>query len=304
MLLLVLVWMTTACSMAQTEVVKAVTLGEFVISADDSFDTADFMEIVMTDSSFYQAFLNLKYYPHLFESTLEVRDKKERDKGMLRRSAQQHLQDGLRWVEITEETSNGKVFKRNGEHRYLTAEMYDELFFGEEKERPTLDIIEYEMAEVRGNRIDKFKSQLKKMMFNPGRAIVSVPLIGNKMAIFSDDMAKYYDYSIYSAYTADSVYCYVFQVDAKPEHKADRTVIKRMVSYFDKADLQVLYREYELSNNTPLFDFDIWMRVDNDYSSGVLLPKRIQYRGDWDIPFKSPEIIDFDIRCRDYRLQE
>jgi len=288
---------------AQDQVVKAVQLQEFIISADDDFDTEDFMEIVMTDSSFYQSFLNLKYYPHAFDSKLLVFDKKERDKGTLDRTANQYLEDGLRWVEVTSETSNGKVYKRNGEHKYLTAEMYDELFFEEGKERPTLDIVEYEQKEVKGNRIDRYKSQLKKMMFNPGQSISSVPLVGKKMAIFSDEMAKYYDYSIYSAYDNDSVYCYVFQVDAKPEFGKNKTVIKSMISYFSKADMNVLHREYRLSNNTALFQFDIYMKVDNYMQDGVLLPSKIKYVGDWDIPFKSPEIIRFDIDCSDYRLE-
>lgn len=293
---------TCMMSYGQDDVVKAVQLGEIIISSDDEFNVEDFMQIVMTDSSFYQAFLNLRYYPHKFDSHLEVFDKKEREKGKLDRKARQLLEGGLRWVEIEEEKNNGKVYKKNGTHRYLTAEMYDELFFGTEKERPTLEIHEFEQREVKGNRIDKFKSQLKKMMFNPGQSIGTVPLIGKKMAIFSDDMAPYYDYRIYSDFTPDSVYCYVFQVDAKEEAGKNKTVIKSMKSYFEKGSMKVLSREYVLTNNTPIFRFNIWMMVDNDLVNGVLLPRRIQYKGDWDIPFKYPEIIDFDIRCTDYKL--
>lgn len=284
------------------DVVKAVTLGEFVVSADDDFQVEDFMQKVMTDSSFYQAFMNLKYYPHLFDSEIEVFDKKDREKAKLKRNAQQFLDDEIRWVEILSETGNGKMYKRNGSHKYLTAEMYDELFFDSQKEPATLHIYEYEQQEVKGNKIDKYKSQLKKMMFNPGQAIVSVPLIGKKMAIFSDEMVEYYNYNIYSAYNQDSVYCYVFQIDAKPEFKSNKTVIKKMTSYFDKSTMQVLNREYVLSNNTPLFDFDIWMKVDNTIKNGVLLPKKISYIGDWDVPFRYPEIIKFDIRAWDYDL--
>ncbi|NNC82473.1 MAG: hypothetical protein HKN79_02770 [Flavobacteriales bacterium] len=203
-------------------------------------------------------------------------------------------------VHISEEKTNGRVYKRNGEHRYLTAEMYDEVFFPSSPEPVSPRISRFEQLETKESKLEKYKSQLKKMMFNPGQEILSVPFIGDKMDIFSPDMTKYYDYSVYSAYGPDSLYCYVFQVDAKPEYGKNRTVIKKMTSYFEKESLQVVSREYELSNNTLFFEFDIWMKVVNELRGGHLLPRRIQYDGDWDIPFKSAEIIRFDIQCADY----
>ncbi|NND94255.1 MAG: hypothetical protein HKN45_05275 [Flavobacteriales bacterium] len=285
---------------AQDEVKKAVQLPEFIISADDSFDSKAFMEHVLSDSSFYQAFINLKYVPHSFDSFLIVRNKGSKEKGNLTRKAIQSLAGNKRVVDITEEESNGKVFKKNGSHRYLTAEMYDEVFFPDEPESVGPTIARFEQIESKESKIDKYKSQLKKMLFNPGQEILSVPFIGDKMDIFSSEMIPYYDYSVYSSYTPDSVYCYVFQVDAKPEFARNKTVIKKMVSYFDKEHLQVVSREYSLSNNTLLFEFDIWMKVENDLVGRDLLPRRVQYNGDWDIPFRSAEIIQFDIRCRDY----
>ena len=282
------------------QVKKAVQLPEFVISADDSFDAEDFMSHVLSDSSFYQAFINLKYIPHHFDSRLVVQNKGSKEKGRLEREAVQSLESSKRIVEITKEESNGKIYKKNGEHKYLTAEMYDEVFYPDVPETVRPDIARFEQLETKDSKLDKYKSQLKKMLFNPGQEILSVPFIGDKMDIFNEEMVKYYDYSVYSAYTPDSVYCYVFQVDAKPEFSKNKTVIKKMVSYFEKESLNVISREYSLSNNTLLFEFDIWMKVQNDLRNGVLLPRRIQYDGDWDIPFKSAEIIQFDIRCSNY----
>ncbi len=281
---------------------RPIELAPFVISADNSLDVEDFMQKVLVDSSFYQAFINLKYIPHEFRSTLFVRNKGEQEKGKLDRTALQHLEDGKRVVEILTEESNGKIYKKNGYHRYLTAEMYDEVFFPSEPESVGPDITSFEQEEVKGSKLEKYRSQLKKMLFNPGQEIVSVPFIGDKMDIFSEDMIEYYDFSIYSAYTDDSVYCHVFQVDAKDDIRSNKTVIKRMVSYFDKKNMNVMSREYRLVNNTLLFEFDIWMHVENDLIAGKLLPRKIQYDGDWDVPFKGAEIISFDIRCRNYDL--
>lgn len=287
---------------SQEDIKKAVQLPEFVISADDSFNPEDFMDHVLNDSSFYQAFINLKYIPHEFDSDLVVRNKGEKEKGKLYREARQELTGQKRVVTIDHQETNGKVLKKNGQHKYLTAEMYDEVFFPDISESVGPSISKFEQLEQKGSKLDKFKSQLKKMMFNPGREILSVPFIGDKMDIFSEDMVEYYDYSVYSAYGPDSVYCYVFQVDAKGEFRSNKTVIKKMLSYFDKESLQVLSREYRLVNSTVLFQFDIWMKVENRLSQGKLLPRRIQYDGNWDIPFKSPEIIQFDIRCSNYDL--
>ena len=296
--------LSSFCSYAQDDAVfKAVQLKEFIITAEDDLDAQAFMEKVITDSSFYQAFLNLKYYPHQMNSFLEVRNKGEKEKAKLKRNATQHLAKNTRWVTIETEEITGKLYDRKGEHNYLTAEMYDELFFPKHPEPASRSISKMEQEEVKGSRMEEYKSQLKKMMFNPGQEISSVPFIGDRMDIFSTEMIPYYDYTVYSAYTADSVWCYVFHVEAKQGMSKNKTVIKRMISYFDKETMKVMNREYVLKNNTFLFDFDIWMKVDNEMRNGELVPMHIQYDGEWDIPFKSVENITFDIRCSGYQLK-
>jgi len=284
-------------------IVKAVQLKEFIITAEDDLDAVDFMEKVISDSSFYQAFLNLKYYPHQMSSYLEVRNKGEKGKASLKRKAKQTLSKGMREVKIESEEVKGKLYDRKGEHRYLTAEMYDEIFFPKNPEPTSLSISQMEQDEVKGSRMEEYKSQLKKMMFNPGQEISSVPFIGDRMDIFSAEMSPYYDYSVYSAYNADSVWCFVFHVEAKPGMSKNKTVIKRMISFFDKEDMKVMNREYVIQNNTLLFDFNIWMKVDNVKRGSEVLPARIQYDGDWDIPFRSVENVKFDIRCSQYELR-
>ena len=77
-------------------VVKAVQLKEFIITAEVGMDAQGFMDAVMADSSFYQSFINLKYFPHRMESFLEVRNKGEKEKANLRRRADQTLNQGKR----------------------------------------------------------------------------------------------------------------------------------------------------------------------------------------------------------------
>lgn len=287
---------------AQTDIAKLITLDEFVVSAGlEDFDAADFIRQIQEDTSFYQAFLNLKYFPHDIKSAMVVYEKDESERGTLQRKARQYLStDEMMWVDINYEISNGKLKNRNGNWKYLTAEMYDEVFFPTKKERVDNQIVQQEQ-ELSGSGLDKHKAQLKKMLFNPGKEIESVPLIGSKMAIFDQKMVPFYNYSIYAYSWQDSIPCIVFSCYVK-EGDEDEVVIRDMTSYFHRDTHEIIAREYRLAHKTILFDFDITMKVENTLQSGVLLPSKIAYTGQWDIPFKKPEIISFKIECTDYVL--
>lgn len=287
---------------AQTDVAKLVTLDEFVVSAGlEDFDAADFIEQIQKDTSFYQAFLNLKYFPHDIKSAMVVYEKDESERGTLQRRARQFLSTAeMMWVDITFEKNNGKLKKRNGDWRYLTAEMYDEVFFPSEPERVGNRIVKQEQ-ELSGSGLDKHKAQLKRMLFNPGAEISNVPFIGDKMAIFDEKMVPYYNYSIYAYDWQDTIPCIVFSCYAK-EDDADKTVIRDMTSYFHRDTHEVIAREYRLAHKTLFFDFDISMKVENTRQDGWLLPSHITYSGQWKVPFKKPEIISFQIECTDYML--
>lgn len=301
--LFILLFFGIAQANAQTDISKLIMLDEFVVSAGlEDFNAADFIKQIQEDTTFYQAFLNLKYFPHKLKSAMVVYEKDESEKGTLQRRATQFLSpDEMMWVEVTYEKTNGKLKKKNGSWRYLTAEMYDEVFFPAEKERVDDRIVQQEQ-ELGGSGLEKHKAQLKKMLFNPGQEIQSVPLIGKKMAIFDEKMVPFYNYSIFAHSWQDSIPCIAFSCYVK-EGSEDKVVIRDMTSYFHRDTHEVIAREYRLAHKTILFDFDITMRVENKLTNGFLLPHKVTYSGAWDIPFKKPEIISFQIECTDYVLQ-
>ncbi len=285
---------------AQTDIAKLVTLDEFVVSAGlENFDAADFIEQVQKDTTFYQAFLNLKYFPHDIKSAMVVYEKDESERGTLQRKARQFLStDEKMWVDITYENTNGKIKKRNGDWKYLTADMYDEVFFPTQKQHVDNKIVSKEQ-ELDGSGLEKHKAQLKKMLFNPGQEIENVPFIGDKMAIFDEKMVPFYMYSIYAYNWKDSIPCIAFSCYVK-EGLEEEVVIRDMTSYFHRDTHDVIAREYRLAHKTLFFDFDISMKVENKIENGWLLPEKISYSGQWDVPFKKPEIISFQIECSDY----
>ena len=298
--LITLLILSFSIAKAQTDIAKLITLDEFVVSAGlENFDAADFIEQVQTDTTFYQAFLNLKYFPHDIKSAMVVYEKDESERGKLQRKARQFLStDEKMWVDITYENSNGKIKKRNGDWKYLTAEMYDEVFFPTQKSHVDNRIVNRDQ-ELEGSGLEKHKAQLKKMLFNPGQEIENVPFIGDKMAIFDENMVPFYMYSIYAFNWKDSIPCVAFSCYVK-EGQEEEVVIRDMTSYFHRDTHDVIAREYRLAHKTIFFDFDISMKVENKIENGWLLPEKISYNGQWDIPFKKPEIISFQIECSDY----
>lgn len=276
-------------------------MDEVVISANN-WTLEEFIEKIQSDSSFYQAFINLKYYPHEVAGDMILMDRKGEVEDELELTAIQQLVDSERVVEVIEEKGGEKMKNRKGEFDYITCEMFDRVFFPDFQETVSTSIASLEQKEEKGSKIDRYKSQIKKMMFNPGSEISSLPFVGDKLDIFSSDMVPYYDYSASSGYTEDSVYCYVFEVKAKEEVKESKTVIKSMKSYFDKVNMQVLFRNYHLAFSNAFIDFDITMKVKNSWLDGVLVPALINYEGHWNIPFKKEEWVNFTVINTNWKI--
>ena len=55
----------------------------------------------------------------------------------------------------------------------------------------------------------------------------------------------------------------------------------------------MLAREYRIANSSVFLDFDITIRVQNTVVNGEPVPVRVDYDGDWDIPFRGREIVRF-----------
>lgn len=289
-------------SVTAQEVVKVVTLSEFIVRSEPDLNHEDFITQIVTDSSFYQAYINMRFYPHDYNSELTVFNKGEKVQGELYREATLHRYDRMAWVSINKERTNGKLYNRKGEHKYLTAEMFDEVFFPRERFYPSTEISSMEQEVVDGSRMEKYKSQLKKMLFNPGQEIAHVPFIGDKVALFSDEMIQYYDFHIYHL-EYEGRECYGFNISEKAGNKSNDTVIKSMVSYFDKETMNVVMREYVLQNDVFVFNFDIKIQVFNQIIGGIPVPKKMVYDGNWNVLFKKPETIRFQIDFMNYGIE-
>ncbi|MBX2974015.1 MAG: hypothetical protein KF797_13005 [Flavobacteriales bacterium] len=288
---------------AQVErIATKVELDEVVITAQkDGFNVEDFILQVMEDTTFHKAFLNTRYHPHRLRSVLRVRAKGEKETASLYRTGHLHRNAEKVWLQIDSVYETGKLRNNDGTLRYLTAEMYDEVFFPKGEIIADNTVASRELELARGSRIDKYKSELKKFMFDPGSEIASVPFIGHKLALFNDDMAPLYDFRI-RAGERNGHQCWVFSAEAKPEFRDGRTVIKQMDTWFDHVTNNVIARQYRIAHNSIILDFDIRIRVENAIIDGALVPTLVDYDGDWDIPLKKRELVRFVLEYSGWRI--
>lgn len=279
-----------------------VELDEVVITAQkDGFNVEAFIQQVMDDTTFHKAFLNTRYHPHRLRSVLKVRAKDEQENATLYRTGHLHRNGDMVWLQLDTVHESGKLRHRDSTFRYLTAEMYDEVFFPKGEIIADNTVASRKLELHRGSKLDKYKSELKKFMFDPGSEIASVPFIGHKLALFNDDMAPLYDFKI-SADERNGHQCWVFRAEAKPEFRDGRTVIKKMDTWFDHVTNNVIARSYRIAHSSMILDFDITIRVENTIIDGALVPTLVDYDGDWDIPMKKRELVRFVLNYSGWRI--
>jgi hypothetical protein len=288
-------------------IMNVIQLGDLVIRAQgNGFNVEGFVQQVMDDTTFQHAFLNTRYHPHRVKSLFRVRNKDERETASLYRRGRLVREGPVARIELDSVSEQGRLRERDGGLRYLTAEMYDDVFFPKGSWTASNRIAQRQQEIDRSSRFDKYKSELKKFMFNPGQEIASVPMIGDKLALFDQEMMPFYDYRIDQGFRSGHS-CWVFSavskdtVDGDPAD-ADDTVIKRMFTWFDQSGMQVVAREYRIAHASLILDFDISIAVDNTLVNGELVPVKVTYDGVWDIPFKKREIVRFFLDYSDWQV--
>jgi len=285
---------------------RFIYLDSVVITASRSgFDTDEFVDMVRADSSFYEAFRNLRFVEYDAENDFTFYNKKNEITAAYTSTTRQHIQQKgeatCRTMDILEEMVTGKYYKKNRKPRYYTTKMFERLFFAKEEICETRNSLPSEDED--DSRMARYVIQLKKLIFQPGEK-VDVPIIGSKTAIFEEKMAKYYDYSINSEAHRNGMECYVFRVDVKPEFegkKEGKTVVKSLETFFEKKTFQVVGRNYRVAYYGALFDFDVTMNVKLTKVNDQYLPEHITYDGFWKIPTRKREQSKFSIKIMDNR---
>jgi hypothetical protein len=279
-----------ADSLDNERLAKMISLSEVVVRSD--INVPKFIDRVKNDTTFYKAFKNLHVLGFTSLNDIRIVDKKGNQKASLQSKTKQNRADGCRTMDVLSETTQGDFYNKDSGYNYYTAGLYASLFFTKGKICGEDNIVAGTSFEARGKSgMAKHKEQLKMLFFNPGKKIPGIPFIGNKINVFDPDVAEYYDFLIdQSEYEGKS--CYVFTVKAREDlsgGKKDKIVIDNMVTWFDAKTMEVLARNYSLSYDAGVYDFDVSMEVQMTKFGDYLVPKTLRYKGNWDVVFKKRE---------------
>ena len=269
---------------------KMVNLSEVIIRTD--LNVPRFIDRVKNDSTFYKAFRNLHILGFTSWNDIRIKDKKGKIKASLQSKTKQSRIGGCRSMEIIDENSTGDFYDSDKNYNYQTGEMYAGLFFTKGTvcgENNIVKGIDFKPRSASG--MEKRKEQLKMLFFNPGKKIPGIPFIGDKINIFEPEQAKYYDFLIdFGEYDGQS--CYVFSIKIKSDLSSgekNNIVIDSMVTWFDTRTMEVMARNYDMSYDAGVYDFDVHMEVQMTKFGNYLVPKTLRYIGNWDVVFKKRE---------------
>jgi hypothetical protein len=274
---------------------EAIWLDSMTITAKKmGFDVNNFIEMVREDTSFYQAFKNLRLILHNANHKQEFFNEKGKLIDYYNAKTQLLPSGSCKEIKFISKEKSTTYNKKNGERKYLTAKLYERVFL------PSGKICASTNTETTNKKnegiIDYYYGELKRFIFQPGEK-ANIPMIGNKTALFSEKMRKYYQYGIESKNYSDGTPCYVFTIKEKnaySDKKSGKTVVKFMETYFSRKDFQVMGREYEVEYPGPFFSFNIRVNVNLDYMGNKqYIPQIVNYSGEWDIPGRKKEIGKF-----------
>ncbi|GAA0541517.1 hypothetical protein GCM10009415_24300 [Chitinophaga japonensis] len=275
-----------------------VNLDEVVVNAKRiGFDVNSFIRRVEEDTTFYRAFKNLRLLGFTADNDIRVFGKKGDVKASLKSETRQTMNGRCRTMEVLQEKTTGDFYTSKGKYNYYTAELYANLFFT----NGTVCVDENgDSPERSGGSLEKHKAQLKQLIFNPGKPVKGVPIVGHKVAIFDRDVMRFYDFAITSEDYL-GIPCYVFAATAKKDlGRIDQgeIVINELTTYFNKDNFEIVGRRYSLSYKTWLFDFNVRMNVEMTKKNDLLIPALVTYDGTWDVPFKKRETAKFIAKFR------
>lgn len=285
--------MISACLFAQQKndtTVKVndhyVTLSEIVVN--NKLDVSAFIDRVKNDTTFYKAFRNLRIIGYTALNDIRMLDENGNNLASLRSKTKQIRTGNCRKMETLNESVTGNMYDDEGNFNYYTARMYAGLFFTKDSVCGESNIVKGNEFSTSGlNGMNKHKEQLKMLLFNPGKRINGLPFISSKTSIFDETMIDKYDMKIdYRDY--DSIPCYIFTVKVKNGKKSD-VVIDEMTTWFNAKTFEIVARNYSLSYDAGIYDFDVDMEVQMTKVGDLLVPSLLRYKGNWKAIFKKRE---------------
>jgi len=257
----------------------------------------DFIDAVLSDTGFYQAFRNMKKYSFVAENYIYTFDKKNRINGKIYRKLKHTNIGNKHMVQYLAKRDSGNVYQKDGKYQLYTVSMFDNIFSGAYRSGIGTG------AMINGKPQDKdesYKDKMKTLIFAPGHRVDGIPFISGKTEVFSPDMRQFYDYQFARGTYLDSIPVYRFRVIQKSSSAPNDVVIKELTTIFDMRTFQILGRYVNLQYHNLFIDLDVQMNIELINFHGDLVPAKITYQGDWNIPLHKDERASFLVVQKDY----
>jgi len=280
--------------------IRTIVIDSAVNIHSHHLNAEDFIKAVLADTGFYKAFYNMKKYAFIAENRIYTYNKKNKVEGRIYRKLKHHNVAGTHKIDFLAKQDTGSVYKSNGKYQLYTVEMFDYIFMNAYNS----DFVKGPALPGEGSGKDEsYKDKLKKLIFTPGRRVSGIPFISGRTEIFSKDMRQFYYYQFSRGRYLDSIPVYIFRVVRKPSTSDGDTMIKEMTTIFDMRNFQILGRYIDMKYSNFLFSFNVQMNIELAKYNNELLPVKITYQGNWDVPFHRTERASFLIVHKDYRRE-
>lgn len=306
-LLIAFMFISSAVIAQDTSIIidnKKINLPEVVVR--NHFDYKKILQQIKDDTTFYKAFRNLRILNYSSFNDIKMMDKSGNVKASLFGKTQQQRAAGCRTMTILQEQTTGDFYDDKHAYNYFTAELYAALFFTKGKICGEDNIVTGHVISTAGQSgISKHKEQLKMLFFNPGKKIKGIPFIGDKLDLYDDHAGKVYDYRL-DVQEFHGTPCFIFSIKPKEDlglFRKDDIVVDEMITWFDMKTLDVLARNYSLSYKAGVYDFDVTMEVEMTKFEGLLVPKILRYKGNWNVIFKKRERGVFTATLFDFKKE-
>lgn len=279
-----------------SDTLKSVTIdSNLTITAKRGLSMNDFVQVMVNDTAFYEAFRNLRKFSFIATNKIETFDDENISSAKIYRKIKHDNSTRNYKQTVLASNDSGKIFKRNGDYNLYTVKMFSYIFMNDRN----TDFTQVKSYSKNESDEETYKQKLKTLIFNPGKKVDGIPLISDKTEIFGKDLKKYYDFTFYYATYQDSIPVYYFKCKVKEGltwWREDDTMIKELTTIFNAKDFTILGRYIDMRYSSAPFDFNVKMNIELAYATeDLLVPVHISYDGDWDIPFKKKEICTFDI---------
>jgi hypothetical protein len=289
------------CSKAQQihrfnpDSIRTIVIDSAVNIRSHRLNAQDFIDAIVKDTSFYKAFRNMKRYSFLAENRIYTYDKQNKVDGKIYRKVKHTIAGHSHKTEYLVKRDSGNVVKKNGKYQLYTVEMFDYIF----DNAYNSDFVKDEHPLTEGKN-GSYKDKLKTLIFEPGRKIKGIPFLSAKTEIFGPDMRQFYYYEFARGHYLDSIPVYRFKVIRKPSTAKGDVMIQEMTTIFDMRNFKILGRYVDMKYSNFILSFDIQMNIELNRFNGELLPAKVSYQGNWDIPFHKTERASFLILQKDY----